>query len=64
MKKQFDEWIAKGKIKPINTDLASMAWMGSTYHVIRSWNFTDKTMDVDEVTRFLTEFNLRGLGIQ
>lgn len=64
IKKLLDQWMAQGLIQTINSELAAMAFMGSTYQVIRTWNFSDKKMDVEVVIQFLIEFNLRGLGIQ
>lgn len=63
LKEIFDEALKDEKIKPINTELASMIVAGSVYYLIRYWNYSGDRINVKEMTDFLVQYNLRGLGI-
>lgn len=63
-KQILDEWIRKGELEPIHTEMAVIACTGSLYHLIRYWNISGEKLDIEEMTGFLIQYNLRGLGIE
>lgn len=62
-KRVLDEAIRRGGLRPVNTELAAATFVVSVYNLVRYYNFNECQFDKEEMTEFLINNALRGLGM-
>ena len=63
IKTYLDEAVADGSIAPVNTHIASHAWMGAIYSVVIQWVYTGEPSQ-DEIMEALLPLLLKSVGYQ
>ncbi len=64
IKGYLDEAVAEGSIPPLNTEVATLAWLGAVNEVVIQWLHTGHPELATEALRSLTRLLLRSIGAE
>lgn len=62
VRQDLDEAIAAGRLAPLDTEVAALAWVGTFYEVIMSWLRDGRPDPLESSISTLISYNLRAIG--
>lgn len=62
VRQDLDEAIGAGRLPPLDTEVAAMAWVGTFYEVIMSWLRDGRPDPLESSIGTLVAYNLRAIG--
>jgi TetR/AcrR family transcriptional regulator, fatty acid metabolism regulator protein len=63
IKAYLDEAVRQGKIAPLDTDIASVAWFGAVNQVVTRWSLTGQPANLEDAYPALRQLLRRGVGL-
>ena len=59
----LDQAVAEGSIKPLDTRVATFAWLGAVNELVIQWLHGDEPLSLTRVVPALTPMLLRSIGV-
>ena len=63
IRRYMDDMVVAGKITPLDTQIAGIAWFGAVNEVVTHWVLTDQPTDLEETYPALRVLLRRGIGL-